>query len=93
MLDGLLLRVIVLRRMFLWMIHFLVILGDFEQENLLQVSPNPAYGQVTYYNNRHYSSKYLIKVSFPVCSTEAMLQINFFSGLVKTGIGLSKNSY
>ena len=54
MLDGLLLRVIVLRGIFLWMILFFVVLGHFEQENLLQVSPNPAYGQVISYNNRHY---------------------------------------
>ena len=53
MLTGLLFGVIVLRGIFLWMI-FLLILGDFEQENLLQVSPNPACGQFTYYNNRHY---------------------------------------
>ena len=45
MLNGLFLVVTVLRGTFLWMILFFVILGDFEQENLLQVSQKPACGQ------------------------------------------------
>ena len=41
MLNGLLLGVIIPRGIFLWMIlFFFVILGGFEQENLLQVSSN-----------------------------------------------------
>ena len=45
MFDGLLLGVIDLKEIFFWMIVFFVILGDFEQENLVQVSPNPECGQ------------------------------------------------
>ena len=45
MLNGLLIGVAVIWGIVLWMILFFVILGDFEQENLLQVSPNPACGQ------------------------------------------------
>ena len=43
--NGFLLAVIVLKGIFLWMNLFYVILGDFEQEKLLQISPNPTCGQ------------------------------------------------
>ena len=45
MLNGLVLGVVVLRGMFLWMILFFVVLGDFEQETLLQIAPNHACDQ------------------------------------------------
>ena len=43
--NGLPVRVIVLSGIFHWMILFFVIHGDFEQVNLLQVSPNSVFGQ------------------------------------------------
>ena len=45
MLNGLLFGVVVLRGIFLRIILFFVVLGDFEQENLLQISPNLACDQ------------------------------------------------
>ena len=43
--NGLPVRVIVLSGIFHWMILFFGIHGDFEQVNLLQVSPNSVFGQ------------------------------------------------
>ena len=55
MLNGLLLAVVVLRGIFLWMILFLVILGEFKRENL--GFTKPCMCSVTYYSNRHYISE------------------------------------